>query len=179
MLKLYKKNIDEILYWEAWEETGKVVTHWGRLGEIGETTEIKLAASENGERLIQRECKPKLSDGFDQMEARGELVVQYKLDGWGSPGDLETRHLIEGLLQECLGWTGNGHCEGGDIGNSTINIYSMVIDVEVAAKTVIDALSESMFLEGAVVASKRDCEDDNECYKVHYPQSFKGAFSIS
>lgn len=177
MLKLYKRVADGILYWEAWEDSGKITTHWGRLGEIGETKEIRVAANENAERVIQRECKPQLADGFDQMEPSAALVIQYKIDGWGSPGDLETRYLIENLMNECLGWTGNGHCDGGDIGSGSINIYSFVIDATLAAATAKAALEEAKFLEGAVIASRQNFEDDEEEYRIHYPPDFRGQFS--
>jgi hypothetical protein len=35
-------------------------------------------------------------------------------------------------MNECLGWTGNGSCDGGDIGRGKVNIINYVIDVKKA-----------------------------------------------
>lgn len=176
MLKLYKQTRSGLQYWEAWEDEEKIVTHRGTLGETGVTVEIPLSVSEDAELLIERESKPHRANGFEEREPVAELVVQYKCENWGSPEDLDKRHRVEDLMNECLGWTGNGHCDGGDIGSGTINIFSYVIDPEIAAKTTIECLREENLLEGAIIAIRENIEQEVEEYLVRWPESFKGEF---
>jgi hypothetical protein len=56
----------------------------------------------------------------------------------GTPADLEKRHKLEDRLNETLGWTGIGHCDGGSIGSGTMEACCLVVDFE-AAKRVIEA----------------------------------------
>lgn len=42
MIKLYKFEPVEVLYWEAWEADGEVVLHWGTTGERGKSQTIPL-----------------------------------------------------------------------------------------------------------------------------------------
>lgn len=56
-----------------------------------------------------------------------EFVVQDKIDGFGTQDDLSKRHQIEEALNKALGWTGNGHCDGGDIGSGTSNVWCYVL----------------------------------------------------
>lgn len=89
---------------------------------------------------------------------------------------LSSASVMIDLMNECLGWTGNGHCDGGDIGSGTINIFSYVIDPEIAAKTTIECLREENLLEGAIIAIRENIEQEVEEYLVRWPESFKGEF---
>jgi hypothetical protein len=46
----------------------------------------------------------------------------------GSTADLDKRVAVEELMNEGLGWTGLGHCDGGDIGSGTMKIFCYVAD---------------------------------------------------
>ncbi len=92
----------------------------------------------------------------------------------GSAEELEKRHQVENTLNECLGWTGNGHCDGGDIGSYTINAFSWVVDPHIACKTIVDALRDSGLLQGAVIAYR----DREEEYEVLWPSDYSEPFSI-
>lgn len=177
MLKLYKKTPAGTQYWEAWQDEDKLVTHWGTLGETGESAQIPLGETESEDAAIARESKAALSDGFEPIEPVGELVINYRVSGWGDEADLNKRYRVEGLMNECLGWTGNGHCDGGDIGSGSINIFCMCVDPEIAAQTAVDALRKEQLLEGAVVAIRFDIENGDEDYQVRWPEDFSGEFS--
>lgn len=41
------------------------------------------------------------------------LIIEYKIDGWGAKDDLEKRHAVQDRMNELLGWTGVGWCDGG------------------------------------------------------------------
>jgi hypothetical protein len=175
MLKLYKSSEGSVRYWEAWEADSIVVLHRGVVGDTGETMNLQIGPGESGESIIEREAAIPRNQGFSEipLELHSELVVQYRLANWGSPADLEKRHGVQDLLDDTLGWTGNGHCDGGDIGSGSINAYSFVVDPEKAAEAVIDALERDGMLAGAVIAVR-----ENADYRVLWPRDYDGKFSV-
>lgn len=42
--------------------------------------------------------------------------------------DLKKRTRLEDHLNELLGWTGLGHCDGGSIGSGTLEACCLVVD---------------------------------------------------
>jgi hypothetical protein len=75
-------------------------------------------------------------------------------------------------MNNCLGWTGNGLCDGGDIGSGTINIFCYVVNKDIAAKTVLEELNEEKLLDGLKIAFL----NQNEEFELIYPEH--GTFSI-
>ncbi|UOY93292.1 hypothetical protein MUG87_03965 [Ectobacillus sp. JY-23] len=69
-------------------------------------------------------------------------------------------------MNECLGWTGNGHCDGEDIGSGTINIFNFVIDVKKALRSTLNEFSQNNLLEGVKIA----CENAEGNYVLLYPE---------
>jgi hypothetical protein len=177
MLKLYKKGPKGLQYWEAWQDNKDIVVHWGTVGDTGQDKKLRLKAGEDADSRIEQESQSARADGFEEIEPNSELVLQYKCDGWGSANDLEKRHQIEDLMNECLGWTGNGHCDGGDIGSGSMNVYCYVVDRLAGVEAVIAKLREVNLLDGALIASKHNVENEDEQYKVHWPLNFSGEFS--
>ncbi|VXC42865.1 conserved hypothetical protein [Bacillus sp. 349Y] len=96
-----------------------------------------------------------------------ELVIQYSYEEDRIEEALERRHAVEELMNECLGWTGNGHCDGGDIGSGTTNIFTYVVHVERAVKSILDDLQENDLIEGVKLAYGNR---DNEEYEALYPK---------
>lgn len=85
---------------------------------------VSLLTGINPYDTIKSEAKPIRAAGFKPLK-RSEvrsIVIQYKIEGHGSSPDLEKRVAVEELMNERLGWTGLGHCDGGDIGSGTMNI---------------------------------------------------------
>jgi hypothetical protein len=174
MIKLYKRSEDQIHYWEAWEDGNKIVFHWGVLGERGETRKVRVDRWKSAERIIAKEAKKRQFEGYHEIsvDAHKSLIVQYRTEGWGSPQDLEKRYAIEDWLNECLGWTGNGHCTGGDIGSGTINIFSYVIDPYIARDEVVGALRKAKLIRGATIALESE-----DGFEVLWPEDFDGEFA--
>src|SRR5262249_54416013 len=116
------------------------------------------------------------------MGANYSLVVQYKLEGWGSEADLDKRHWLEDLLDEALRSANNGWCDGGDIGSGTMNIFLLdITDSDLAATSVVNALRNAEALEGAIIAvgpgyMEEDEEDEEEPYRVVWPEGYEGDF---
>ena len=174
MIKLYKHSEDQIHYWEAWEDDGKIVFHWGVLGEIGETRQERVGRLKSAERIIAKEAEKRQSEGYQEIpvDDHESLIVQYRTEGWGSSQDLDKRYAVEHQLNECLGWTGNGHCDGGDIGSGTINVFSFVIDPYLARDAVVEALRKAKLLSGAIIAL-----DGEDGFEVLWPEDFDGEFA--
>ncbi len=175
MLKLYKRGRTGVRYWEAWKIPGMVVVHEGKLGERGQTRYLIPDDDQTPEQLIQAVAQKPRAKGYAEIpiEDQYQVVVQYRLKTWGSPEDLDKGHEVEALFNECLGWTGNGRCDGNDIGSGTLNIFSIVVDPDIAAATLVEALRTKRLLKGAVVVAQVGDE-----YLVHYPSRFKGKFSL-
>lgn len=175
MLKLYNFDDSKPRFWEAWDNNRTITVHWGTLGTRGKNSEVKLAKGQDADALINELSAEPRNDGFRELTEEEEVVfiIQYRLDTWGSVDDLDKRHQIEDLMNECLGWTGNGHCDGGDIGSGSINVWCFVADPHAAAKVAAKDLKKHKMLDGAVMAY-RDANDD---YVVVWPEDFDGEFS--
>lgn len=169
MIKLTKKVKDGILYWEVWEDDKTLLIHYGNIGSTGETQEIKLSLFQKAERIMQKLAEEKINEGYEYIDEEQliELVIQYSYADGEIEVALEKRDSVEELMNECLGWTGNGHCDGGDIGSGTANIFNYVIDVSKALKTIKEELSDHNLLDGAKIAY---LNKEDEEYTVIYPQ---------
>jgi hypothetical protein len=100
-------------------------------------------------------------------------VIQYKIEGHGTTKDLDLRYKVENLMNEGLGWTGLGHCDGGDIGSGTINVFCFVVDVALGGQVIVRELEENELLEHATIALSTEAGD-----KVLWPKDFVGEFSL-
>src|SRR5262249_36434710 len=105
MLKLYKKTDQGILYWEAWENNGKLTIHEGVIGEEGDTRETSILPKRSADETIEIESEIPLEHGYSEIpiEDHVELLIHYSTATWGSTEDLDQRHTVENLMNECLG----------------------------------------------------------------------------
>ncbi len=178
MLKLYKKNGKDTLYWEAWErDEGGLIVHTGVLGNDGEVEEISLSGGEDAHAVITQEAEAIRADGYVEVSPQdhAHLILQYKMRGeWDGDGAVQKRHGLEDMVDQALGWTGNGHCDGGDIGSGTVNVFMFVVDAGVAKDTVLQLLKEEKQLDGAVLA----VQTGDDGYEVLWPAGHKGVFGI-
>jgi hypothetical protein len=173
MIKLYKNTSTGLLYWETWEHEGTHTVHWGKVGEIGEDRLVRDSSQGNAKKAVQQEILARRKEGYAEIEDLHTLVIQYRLDNWGNESDLERRYRVEDLMNECLGWTGLGHCDGGDIGSGTINIFCLVVDPHVAIAPIVADLEKHGELAGATIAVEKD--DD---FEVLFPDNFAGEFKL-
>lgn len=177
MIKLYKRTGKHTLYWEAWDAGNRSVTiHWGTLGKTGRSKNVRIPRGESADTVIDRESQEPRTNGYEEIDIddHAQVIVQFKTaDAWGDTADLDKRHKVEGILNECLGWTGNGHCDGGDIGSGTINAFSFVVDPHLAKDTIVAALKKNKLIQGAIIAVGNE-----DGYEVLWPEDFDGEFSI-
>ena len=174
MVKLYKFEGNKVLYWEAWEANGEIILHWGDLGERGKSRSIPLKGNESSKQFIAHEANKYRAEGYRKLQEGEEhiVLVQYQVDGWGTPEDLDRRYIIENLLNEVLGWTGNGNCDGGDIGSGTMNVCSLVVNPYLASRSIVEELRKNNLLEGAVIALERE-----NSFEVLYPENYDKEFA--
>ena len=175
LLKLYKTEDDgKILYWEAWDDDEEIVVHFGELGTVGESTNLPLAEFEPPETAIKRAAEEAREAGFAEVEHEElfEFVVQYPLTGGDPQQAVDKGFRVEEILNECLGWTGLGHCDGNDVVEGAINIYCYVVEPTVAVNPVVEELRTNDVLDGAVIAY----QDKNENFVVLWPRDFDGIF---
>lgn len=151
MIRLYKRD-DEgkfLAYHEAWvePENRRIVEHWGLLGEDGETDTYRIKLLGSLSKQFNGILDPARGEGFAEIN-EGDyacLIIEYAITGGGSDEDFEKReNLIEALNQK-LGWTGLGYCEGGDTGSDKMNVACFVVDYDLAAHTIEAVLKDTEF----------------------------------
>jgi len=152
MQKLYLTSVAPTLYWETWERDGIITVHEGVLGQVGKFRE--MPHSSDTARVVKTQVARLRAQGYAEVarEALSTLSIRYRLVGWGSSEDLDKRHHVEEMMDECLGWTGLGHCDGGDIGSGDMNVCCLVVDPLVALDPILECLQQHDCLEGATIA---------------------------
>ena len=150
MFKLYlHENGKVAAYHEAWTDDSKITEHWGPIGERGETREHRLNKKlSEDENLLQVLAKA-LAAGYQPIEVddRATLLIEYPVTGMGTTKDHEKRHALEERMNETLGWTGVGHCDGGSIGTGTMEVCCFVVDFETAKRVIEEDLKGTKFAD--------------------------------
>jgi predicted DNA-binding WGR domain protein len=149
MEKLYRNNgAGTIEYWEAWEsETECYIVHWGELGTTGTSKQVNSGFLKSAEKKVQAEIANKRSEGFAPISPDDHvvLVIEYAVDGFGTPHDLEKLHALEGRMNELLGWTGLGSCDGSSIGSDSMEVANFVVDYGAAESVIRGDLTGTEF----------------------------------
>lgn len=146
MLKLYKFTDLKKEYWETWDNgDGSHTVHWGELGTTGQSKEVKGSLLKKPEKIIQKEVDELVSNGFRPIQDEFTLLIEYAIEGMGSKEDVEKRHRLQDRMNETLGWTGLGHCDGGSIGSGTMEVCNFVVDYETAKRVIENDLKGTEF----------------------------------
>jgi predicted DNA-binding WGR domain protein len=143
LLKLYKRLSNGLSYSEAWTSDGELTHHWGQVGERGQMIDRRLDSEQEPNQAILEALQPAIADGFQPipMDEHSILLVEYVVEGIGNDQDLAKRHSLEDVLNELLGWTGLGACDGGSSGSGTMEVCCFVVDFSVAQRTIEKALT--------------------------------------
>lgn len=137
MLKLYRLSEEKKEYWKTWSnDDSSHRVHWGVLGTTGESKVLKMSLFHNPQKAIQKEIDDLIAIGFSEVDQTFTLMVEYSVDGFGTPEDLDKRARLQDRLNETLGWTGLGHCDGGSIGSDTMEVCNYVVDFEIAKRVI-------------------------------------------
>lgn len=166
MLKLYKKAKDKFHYWEIWIDGDELVTHWGEVGTEGHNKDLAVKDGESAEEILEREAKAKIAEGYSEFTPRAVLTITYQGADLDVEENLDTRYDVEHSMKECLGWTGNGWCDGAEITSKSFTIKCTVVDSIVAAKSAIQTLKDANLLDGAQIETQ---DNPNEKKVVHWP----------
>jgi hypothetical protein len=160
MLKLYRLSESKKECWEAWENPpGSLVVHWGVLGTRGNSKQLKLESDSARNNLFQTELEARLDEGYAPVDVDDHaiLLIEYVIGDMGIRLDLEKRHRLEDRMNETLGWTGLGACDGGSIGSDTMEVCNFVVDFEIAKKVIEDDLAGTEFADYARIYNGRLC----------------------
>lgn len=147
MIKLYKRIKRVLHYHEAWTHGAKIIEHWGIVGKRGKTVEHKrnkkLSEEDNLEQILS---KP-IAEGFAPIDddAQTTLLIEYPVNGMGTAKDLGKRHKLEERMNETLGWTGLGFCDGGSVGSGTMEVCCIVVDFKIAKRVIKEDLKDTKF----------------------------------
>lgn len=147
MEKLYKRIAGKLHYREAWVAEKAIIEHWGVVGHRGEFAEHPKPKDISEEDSISSILERARNDGyapFDEDEYR-ILLTEHSVEGMGNTTDLAKRHRLEDRMNETLGWTGLGHCDGGSIGSGTMEVSCFVVDFEVAKAVISSDLKDTEF----------------------------------
>lgn len=148
MLKLYRLTPEKKEYWETWDNgKGSHTVHWGALGTRGESKTIKSTASAKAETEIQKQIDGLVAEGFRPIEpeAHFTLLIEFAVEEMGSRQDIDKRHRLEDRMNETLGWTGLGACDGGSIGSGTMEVCNFVVDFALAKEVIEQDLAGTEF----------------------------------
>ena len=147
MFKLYRRDGRGLDYHEAWPVEGEVVEHWGRCGERGEMRRHPAVGRQATAAVLKQIRSSAAAQGFRPIAASRliGLLVERRIDGFGKPSDLDLRHELEDFLNDALGWTGVGHCDGGSSGAGSMEAYCVVVDASLAERILAPLLAGSKF----------------------------------
>lgn len=92
--------------------------------------------------MIEAESAAARSEGFGPRESDPErqVIVSCSTTGY-EPGEVAgSARVLEYLCNECLGWTGNGYCDGPAYGRGYLSAFCPVVDRDLAVEAVIAQL---------------------------------------
>lgn len=148
MQKLYKSKDGRVVaYHEAWIDDGHVVEHWGLLGTRGNSESYSPDEWLSDGEAIQQALEEAREAGYEPIDIEDHrvLVLEYRVEGMGSPADLTKRHQLQDRMAETLGWMGLGHCDGGSIGSGTMEVCCLVVDFDIARRVIHEDLKGTRF----------------------------------
>jgi len=157
MIKLYKIVKGTLNYHEAWENDGIIYEHWGVVGKRGNTREHKLDKNKDQEESIRGVLHKALTAGFQPigLEHHAVLLIEYPIDDMGCKEDVDKRHALQDRMNELLGWTGLGMCDGGSIGSGTMEVCCFVVDFDIAARVIKNDLQGTIFSDFSRIYNER------------------------
>jgi hypothetical protein len=138
VIKLYKKNGGIIEYWEIWQNGRDLIIHRGGIGDRGTAHSWHVTSDIDLAREMRRLAGVRLDEGFAEVPSArmAEVMLRRSVDGFSTESERDGRHALEDALDDVLGWTGNGHVDGGDAGDSELSVYCFVIDPQAAVRTI-------------------------------------------
>ena len=151
MIRLYKRGADgkALAYHEAWvePENRRIVEHWGLLGEEGETDTYRIKLLGSLKKQFNSVLDPARGEGFTEI-AEGDyasLIIEYETAGGVIGESTDKRDNLEEALNQKLGWTGLGYCEGIETDAGTMAVACFVVDYDLALQIIETSLKDTEF----------------------------------
>jgi hypothetical protein len=150
MIRAYKEVNDDLLYFHIWEtDENNAVFYQGVMGNEGELEHVSANSSD--------ELTDKINHKVDELNKTGwsgidddeydVLIIEYKIEGDGTEEEHKKRQAVQDKMNEVLGWTGVGYCDGGSIGSGTMEICCIVFDYQLAYDIINEDLNETEFAD--------------------------------
>jgi hypothetical protein len=139
MSLFYKKKNDALYFFSvSYNDTGALAfVREGKVGEVASSQNILLTFW--GRWHLKLKLFMTLYRDYEEVkdEEYSLLIIDYSIDGLGTPIDLEKRHHLEDFVQTILEERGLGTCSGGGSGGDLMEVFCDVTDYE-HAKTLIE-----------------------------------------
>ena len=146
MRKLYNLTSSPKQYWEWWDnDDGSYTVHWGELGTKGQSKTLKSQFFKSAKRKIVEEPSRHIERGYTEIDRLDILLIEFEVAGHGTSEDIEKRYRLQDRMDETLGRTGLGHCDGGSIGSGSMEVCCFVVDFEIAKKIIEHDLRDTEF----------------------------------
>ncbi|WP_290719279.1 MULTISPECIES: hypothetical protein [Exiguobacterium] len=170
MIQLTKQGDSGTLYQTIYTEGCLIVQHQGIVGAWVRAEDVRQMRVSRFKRLgvqILQLVEEFERQGYREVNETDytELVVQFPYDEGQAEAALERRHMMEEMIDEGLLHTGNGYCEGGDIGSGTTNIFYHVLDVEAVVSLIFEGIKEHDVQGEPIIAIS-----EGEAYTVLYSE---------
>lgn len=171
MITLYRRtDPSSVSYWEAWQSEPRVVTlHRGEVGEIGLTAAVRVPLWKSADKVLAAEIAEARADGYGELVQTDHVQVVVQFDMGEDPAaDLALVTAAEGVCEEVLGWTGNGRCDGHDLGAGTMTIFNETVLPQVAVVSLAGALAQAGHDTFEIAVH------DGEKFRVVWPEDGSG-----
>lgn len=130
LVRLYK-SIDGVRHYrEMWFDGAQTTEHEGVVGEIGKIKETPVTAEADGFRALKEFEQSARKDGFRpvSLSKQVRLIVEYASESLPDDWDVLAVEKLHNVLDQILGWTGLGYCDGGSSGSGTAELCCFVVD---------------------------------------------------
>jgi hypothetical protein len=147
-MKLYKQVNNEIHYWETWDINDREgAIHKGIVGQRGDYRKVKPGLFSSFRNAIQKDIDKYYKKGYREVDIDDHftLLIEFTIEGMGTLEDVDKRTRLQERMNETLGWTGLGHCDGGSIGSGTMEVCCFVINFNIAKMVIEQDLKGTEF----------------------------------
>ena len=113
------------------------------MGKVGERGTTRQSSNEN----VDNEIGQRIQEDYSEItgDELSVLVIEYAVNDSALRDELDKKNAIEEMMDETLGWTGLGHCDGGNIDDGTMKIACMVVDFDLAKQMIENELMNSPY----------------------------------
>jgi hypothetical protein len=150
LLKLYRRDEHgTLLYHEAWRAGGRVVEHWGRVGEPGDRRFHELDDDLDERTVIARLLGPFQAAGGREIPLDDHEPLAVVFAAVEGQGEAERAKLqaLEDRLDELLGWHGLGHCDGHAADGPELIVECFVVDADAGRRVIAADLAGTEFAD--------------------------------